>query len=74
MFASLHRRQFSLRFDRPEKIIGCRKAGSEPHYAVMFKCGPPELVGFGVFAQSEVTKWAPWLLGRFFLEMLDKSE
>lgn len=60
-------RPFSLRFDRPDRIIGCREQAGQYRYVVQFRCGAPLYAGFTVVGHEELMKTAPWLLAEYVL-------
>ena len=67
LFRTARIRPFSLRFDRPEKIVGCREQAGEYHYVVQFRCKAPLYAGFTVATHEEVMRTAPWLLANYVL-------
>lgn len=60
-------RPFSLRFDRPDKILGCKEQAGQYRYVVQFRCGAPLYAGFAVVGHEELMKTAPWLLAEYVL-------
>ena len=68
IFTAARVRPFSLRFDRPEKIIGCKARAGGFEYVIMFKCGPPLYAGFSVTSHAELMQTAPWLLAEYIME------
>lgn len=68
IFSVARTRPFSLKFDRPEKIVGCRARDGAFEYVVMFKCGPPLYAGFSVASHEELMHTAPWLLAEYIME------
>lgn len=67
LFRTARIRPFSLRFDRPEKIVGCKEQAGEYHYVVQFRCTAPLYAGFAVATHAEVMQTAPWLLAEYVL-------
>lgn len=67
LFSGLPRRRLSLKYDRPERILGCRKVGECALFAVLFRDG------FGFFSNEEVSTQAPWLLARYLVEHVERQ-
>jgi len=67
LFSGLPRRRLSLKYDRPKRILGCRKVGESALFAVLFRDG------FGFFEMEEVSAEAPWLLARYLVEHVQPS-
>ncbi len=66
-------RPFSLRFDKPERIVGCKVRDGVVEYAVLFRCGPPMYAGFAVTTHEELMAAAPWLLADYIIAESSKS-
>jgi len=66
-------RPFSLRFDRPERIVGCKVREGTVEYAVLFRCGPPMYAGFAITTHEELMAAAPWLLADYIISQSSKN-
>lgn len=66
LFSGLPRRQLSLKYDHPERILGCRNVGGSVLFAVLFR------EGFGFFTKEKVSAQAPYLLARYLVEHVER--